>query len=69
MRVADCFLFHTCQLCRIMYIRFDAILSKFLLVALSDGFRGYAKLLRQSENLSKKQDSVYICRSQINTVL
>ena len=36
---------------------------------LSDGFRGYAKLLRQSENLSKKQDSVYTCRSQINTVL
>ena len=69
MRVADCFLFHICQLCRIMYIRFDAILSQFLLVALSDGFRGYAKLLRQSENLSKKQDSVYTCRSQINTVL
>ncbi len=36
------------------YIRFNAILSQFLLVALSDGFRGYAKLLRQSENLSKK---------------
>ena len=71
MRVADCVLFHTCQLCRIVYIRFNAFIGKFLPVTFSATHR-YVPSIRHGnlfpESLSHVVAKAMSCSYQYDSL-